>query len=82
MVRNLTAAEPSPAPELDGLMDSANPEPRRLPLPDPQRLADFRATVGERVHARMNDIGAGAVGAPGQLTIVAQALLTALINHE
>src|SRR5699024_8426954 len=26
MVRNLTAAEPSPDPDLDGIMDSANPE--------------------------------------------------------
>ncbi|TNC25734.1 DinB family protein [Amycolatopsis alkalitolerans] len=82
MVRNLTAAEPSPAPELDGLLDSANPEAQRLPLPGRERLAGFRATVAERVHARMNDIGAGTVGAPAQLTIVAQALLTALINHE
>ncbi|HEU5469662.1 MAG TPA: DinB family protein [Actinophytocola sp.] len=82
MIRNLTAAEPSPAPDLDGVMDSANPEAHRLPLPDPRRIADFRSTVAERVHARMNAIGAGTVGAPAQLTIVAQALLTALINHE
>lgn len=82
MVRNLIAAEPSPAPDLDDLMDSANPERNRVPLPDPRRLADFRATVGERVHARMNDIGAGQVGAPAQLRIVAQTLLTAIINHE
>ncbi|MFI9843622.1 DinB family protein [Nonomuraea sp. NPDC051941] len=82
MVRNLTAAEPSPAPDLDDLMDSANPEAGRLPLPDPGRLADFRATVGERVHARMNAIGAGDVGAPAQLKIIAQTLLMAIINHE
>ncbi|MEU9889848.1 DinB family protein [Sphaerisporangium sp. NPDC051011] len=82
MIRNLTAAEPSPAPDLDDLMDSANPEANRLPLPDPRRLADFRATVGERVHARMNAIGAGDVGAPAQLKIIAQALLMAIINHE
>jgi hypothetical protein len=82
MVRNLTAAEPSPAPELDELMDSANPEPRRLPLPELRRLAEFRDTVGERVHARMRAIGAGEVGAPAQLRIIAQTLLTAIINHE
>ncbi|MGW4668751.1 DinB family protein [Streptosporangium sandarakinum] len=82
MIRNLTAAEPSPAPDLDDLMDSANPEADRLPLPDPRRLADFRATVGERVHARMNAIGAGDVGAPAQLKIIAQTLLMAIINHE
>lgn len=82
MIRNLTAAEPSPAPDLDGVLDSANPEADRLPLPDSRRIADFRATVAERVHARMNAIAAATVGAPAQLTIVAQALLTALINHE
>lgn len=82
MVRNLTAAEPSPAPDLDDLMDSANPESSRLPLPGPQRLADFRTTVGERVHARMKAIGAGDVGAPAQLKIIAQTLLMAIINHE
>src|SRR6478752_598195 len=82
MIRNLTAAEPSPAPELDDLMDSANPEALRLPLPDPRRLADFRNTVGERVHARLTAIGAGDVGAPTQLKIIAQTLLMAIINHE
>ncbi|MEU1707876.1 DinB family protein [Streptomyces sp. NPDC005706] len=82
MVRNLIAAEPSPDPELDGLMDSANPERFRGALPTIQRLTDFRTTVAERVHARMGDIAAGRVGAPTQLTIVATHLLTALINHE
>lgn len=33
MIRNLTAAEPSPDPDLDGLMDSANPEKFRGALP-------------------------------------------------
>ncbi|MER0481940.1 DinB family protein [Streptomyces sp. Edi2] len=82
MVRNLTAAEPSPDPALDALMDAATPESERGFLPVPQRLATFRTAVAERVHARMNDIADGRVGAPGQLTIVAQHLLTALINHE
>ncbi|MEV8567643.1 DinB family protein [Streptomyces sp. NPDC051322] len=82
MIRNLTAAEPSPAPELDGLMDSANPEKFRGALPTVERLAAFRETVAERVHARIGDIAAGKVGAPTQMTIVATHLLTALINHE
>ncbi len=82
MVRNLTAAEPSPMPDLDGVLDSANPEALRLPLPAPARLGEFRDTVAERVHARIGAIGAGDVGAPAQLTIVAQTLLTAIINHE
>ncbi len=82
MVRNLTAAEPSPDPELDGLMDSANPERFRGALPTVERLGAFRDTVAERVHARMNDIADGRVGAPDQLTVVARHLLVALINHE
>ncbi len=82
MVRNLTAAEPSPDPELDGLMDSANPEKFRGALPTVERLGAFRGTVAERVHARMNDIAGGRVGAPDQLTVVARHLLVALINHE
>src|ERR1700691_3560189 len=52
MVRNLTAAEPSPDPALDRLMDSANPEPARGELPGLDRLAAFRKTVAERVPAR------------------------------
>ncbi|MEU1517077.1 DinB family protein [Streptomyces sp. NPDC005811] len=82
MIRNLTAAEPSPDPELDALMDSANPERFRGALPTVERLTAFRDTVAERVHARMGDIAAGRVGAPAQLTVVATHLLTTLVNHE
>lgn len=82
MIRNLTAAEPSPDPELDGLMDSANPEQFRGALPTVERLTMFRDTVAERVHARIGSIAAGTVGAPTQMTIVGTHLLTALINHE
>ncbi|MFE7761765.1 DinB family protein [Streptomyces sp. NPDC057438] len=82
MIRNLTAAEPSPAPELDPVMDAANPEPARDRLPDPARLAAFRTEVADRVHARIGAIRDGRVGAPRQLTVVATTLLTALINPE
>ena len=82
MIRNLIAAEPSPAPELDALMDSARPEKFRGALPTIERLTEFRHTVAERVHARINDIAAGHVGTPAQLTVVATHLLAALINHE
>jgi hypothetical protein len=82
MVRNLIAAEPSPDPELDALMDSANPEKFRGALPTVQRLVEFRAQVADRVHGRMSDIGAGRVAAPSQLAIVASHVLTTLINHE
>ncbi|WP_329145018.1 DinB family protein [Streptomyces sp. NBC_01456] len=82
MIRNLTAAEPSPDPELDLLMDSAQPEKFRGALPTVERLTAFRDTVAERVHARMNDIAAGRVAAAAQLTVVATHLLVVLINHE
>ena len=39
MVRNLTAAEPSPDPALDALLDSALPEQFRGALPTVRRLA-------------------------------------------
>jgi len=82
MIRNLTAAEPSPDPALDALMDSALPERFRGDLPTVRRLAAFRDTVAKRVHARIGEIAAGNVSAPAQLTIVATCLLTALVNHE
>lgn len=82
MIRNLTAAEPSPDPELDGIMDSANPEQFRGVLPTIDRLRQFRTTVADRVHARVGDIAGGRVGAPDQLSVIAGHMLTAIINHE
>lgn len=82
MVRNLTAAEPSPDPELDGIMDSANPEKFRGALPTVDRLHGFRATVAERVRERVGVIASGQVGSPAQMEVVAATMLTAMINHE
>ena len=82
MIRNLTAAEPSPDPDLDALMDSATPETQRGVVPSMDRLGAYRAAVSDRVHVRLGDIDAGRVGAPDQLRIVARHLLTALVNHE
>ncbi|MEV4599891.1 DinB family protein [Amycolatopsis sp. NPDC049253] len=82
MVRNLTAAEPSPDPELDGLMDSARPERFRGALPTVERLTTFRETVAARVHERLGAIAGGHVSSPDQLTVVGRHLLIALINHE
>lgn len=82
MIRNLTAAEPSPAPDLDAVMDSANPEKFRGALPTVERLAAFRGTVAERVHARIRNIAAGQVAAASQMAVVGGCLLVALINHE
>ena len=82
MVRNLLAAEPSPDPELDALMDSATAEPARSGLPHVERLARYRAAVSERVIVRVDAIRAGGVGAPEQLPVVAAGLVRALVNHE
>jgi hypothetical protein len=82
MVRNLTAAEPSPDADLEPLMDSATPQQIRGELPDLRRLADFRALVAERVHARTGAIAARTVSAPAQMQVIAATLLVAVINHE
>lgn len=82
LVRNLTAAEPSPDPELDAVMDSATPERDRGDLPDSARLRAYRDAVADRVRFRIGNIVAGDVGAPDQLTLIARGLLTAVINHE
>ena len=89
MVRNLTAAEPSPDPALDALMDSATPERERggsvggrLVLPDIERLRRYREGVADRVRFRIGNIAAGQVGAPEQLRVIACGLLTAIVNHE
>jgi hypothetical protein len=82
MVRNLIAAEPSPDPDLEPVMDSATPEADRGDLPAPDRIAGYRAAVADRVCVRLRDIDHGRVGAADQLRVVGQYLLVALINHE
>ena len=82
MVRNLTAAEPSPDPALDKLMDSATPERDRGDLPTVERLRAYRAAVADRLRFRIGAISAGDVGAPAHLAMIARGLLIAVINHE
>ena len=82
MIRNLTAAEPSPDPELDGLMDSATPERDRGALPDVARIHDYRDAIAERVRYWVGRIDEGQTGAPNQLRMIAGNLLTAVVNHE
>lgn len=82
MIRNLTAAEASPDPELDALMDSATPETGRGELPEIGRLIDYREAVADRVRFRIGQIDEGRVGAPTQLRLVARTLMIAIINHE
>ena len=82
MVRNLLAAEPSPDPGLDALMDSATSERDRGELPELARLGDYRDAVAERVRLRIGDVASGDVGAPAQLDVIARTLLIAIVNHE
>ena len=82
MIRNLTAAEPSPDPGLDALMDSATPEHDRGGLPSHDRLLGYRTSVASRVVFRATEIAAGRVGAPSQLLVIASNLLVAVVNHE
>jgi len=82
MVRNLTAAEPSPDPGLDALMDGATAEADRGHLPGTDRLATYRDAVAERLRFRIGNIAAGDVGAPAQLDVIARTLLVAVVNHE
>ena len=82
MVRNLIAAEPRLASDLEYMSDSATPTSERGALPDADTLRLFRTTVANRVRARLFEVANGTVGAPAQLSIVAQTVLTAVINHE
>src|SRR5689334_23479646 len=82
MIRTLTAAEPSPDPELDALMDSAQPERFRGALPTVARLTAFPGEVAEWVHARICHIPAARRGSPAQLKLVATHLLTAALTRE
>lgn len=82
MIRNLTAAEPSPDGELERIMDSATPERQRGDLPSLDRIADYRTAVAERVKFRARNIAERAVGAPVQMQVIGATLLTAVVNHE
>ena len=82
MVRNLTAAEPSPDPGLDALMDGATSEADRGDLPGVDRLAAYRSAVADRLRFSIGNIARGEVGAPAQLDVIARTLLVAVVNHE
>ena len=82
MVRNLTAAEPSPDPGLDGVMDGATEEAQRGDLPPVSRIITYRDAVAERVEHWVNHIDGGNVGAPNQLRLIAENMMIAIVNHE
>lgn len=82
MVRNLTAAEVSFDEGFDKLFDSATPEPARGDLPSLEQILGYREAIAASTRSVIERIEAGDVGAPAQLTRIAQGLLTATINHE
>lgn len=82
LIRNLLAAEPSPDPDLDAVMDSATPERQRGDLPPVDRIAAYRVAVADRVRFRIAAIAAGDVGAPAQLAVVGANVLAAIVDHE
>ncbi|MCH9838733.1 MAG: DinB family protein [Ilumatobacter sp.] len=82
MVRNLTAAEPSPDPGLDSLMDGATAETNRGDLPGLDRLSRYRDAVADRLRFRIGNIASRDVVAPAQLDVIARTLLVAVVNHE
>ncbi len=82
LVRNLTAAEPSMAPDFDAVFDSATEEPQRGDLPPLDEILDYRSRIAESATATLRRIEAGDVGAPDQLAVIANGLLRAVINHE
>ncbi len=82
LVRNLTAAEPSFDVRFDALFDSATPEPDRGALPPLSEINEYRSLIATSTHNTISKISAGAVGAPNQLTHIADGLLRAVINHE
>ena len=82
MIRNLTAAKPSPAADVEWMLDSAKPEPRRGGLSSLDRIGAFWSRVADRVRLRVGAIERGDTGAPKQMLLIGAVLLTAVINHE
>lgn len=82
MVRNLTAAEVSFDKEFDALFDSATPEPGRGTLPPLAEIVAYRNQIAASTRSVIERISSGAVGAPAQLSAIADGLLRAVTNHE
>lgn len=82
MIRNLLDAEASLDPQLDALFDSANPEAQRGELPSLTTLLEYRNTIAQRTHARIDAILTGERPATQQLMQAGIPILAAIINHE
>ena len=82
LLRNLTAAEVSFNADFDAVFDSATPEEGRGDLPSVAEILDYRSAISASVHRTIGRIIAGDVGAPEQLSRIADGLLRAAVNHE
>lgn len=82
MVRNLTAAEVTFDEAYDKVFDSATPEPYRGELPSLDEIVAYRTAIATSTAGVIARIGNGDVGAPAQLTRVAQRLMSSVIDHE
>lgn len=82
MVRNLTAAEVTFNADFDAIFDSATPEQGRGELPALTEIAAYRRAIADSTHSVINRIAAGDVGAPEQLSLIADGLLRGIVNHE
>ncbi len=81
-IRNLTAAEESFEVSFDRVFDSATSEPERGSLPSLVEIQAYRDAISNSTAAVSKRIADGAVGAPKQLTVVAERMLQSLIDHE
>lgn len=82
MTRNLLNAEVSLDPQLDALFDSATPEENRGDLPSLAAILDYRDTIAQRTHARLDAISAAAPPAAQQLQQIIVPIMAGIINHE
>lgn len=82
MVRNLTAAEVTFNADFDRVFDSATVEPARGDLPPLDEILSYRNAIAQSTRSVIERIDSGNVGAPAQLSFVAEGLMLAVINHE
>jgi hypothetical protein len=82
MTRNLLNAEVSLDPQLDALFDSATPEKNRGDLPSLAVILDYRDTIAQRTHDRLDTIAAAEPRADQQLRQIVVPIMAGIINHE
>jgi hypothetical protein len=83
IMRNMGGVtEPSPAPDIEPMMDSTSPVLLRGQLPDLDRLIRLRTTVADRVQTRIATIAGGTGPGAAPMRSIGAALLISMINHE